>query len=481
MRIATRLWLALLFVIGVVLAIGVAVRVQEEQRLMLEVTLRDRLFFAHALHSAISREHGATDPLAEARAMLDREEVAAAHIVSRLVSTTEPAMPRPTLPAPAIEPLSRGRVVVGVHGSEILTYVPLESDGSVVIELAEPQAVSALLARIGWWSLLVQTLSIAAAAGLVTFALIGYFVGRPLGRLAVLARRIGAGELEARAEVIGRDEVAILAIEMNHMAEELGAARRALEESETERVAALEHLRHADRLRTVGELSSALAHELGTPLNVVSGHARIIEQAPETSTEARASARAILEQASRMTKIIRQVLDFSRRKGPRRDVHELAALAQHAVLTLGPLLKRNHIRVEIDAGPADRAARARVDPQQILQVLTNLITNAMHAMEEGGRVQVAIDVIDDVVPPTGVHAPRGRYARIAVVDHGTGIDAGDLPRLFEPFFTRKPEGEGTGLGLAVVEGIVKEHRGWVAVSSAPGEGSRFEVLIPAEA
>ncbi|MDQ3033431.1 MAG: HAMP domain-containing histidine kinase [Myxococcota bacterium] len=477
MRIAMRLWIALLCAIVLVLGAGVLVRLQEERRLLLEVTLRDRVFFAHALHTAIARDHGSQDPLAEARAMVEREEVAAAHIIARLVSISErSALPRPLLTSPAIDPLARGEVVVGVHEHEIVTYVPIESDGSAVIELVEPQAVDALLTRVGWWSLAAQTLALAAAAGFITFALVGWLVGRPLGRLAILARRIGAGELDARAQIRGNDEVTILASEMNHMAEQLGAARRALEESETERVAALEQLRHADRLRTVGQLSSALAHELGTPLNVVSGHARMIEESSDHATETHGSARTILEQAGRMARSLRDVLDFSRRKGPRRDVHDPAELAAHATRTLAPLTRRHRVDVEVETVAPD--ARVSVDPQHLMQVLTNLLTNGMQAMPQGGRVRVHVDEIE-TVPPTGVHAPKGRYVRMTVIDEGTGIEPADIPHLFEPFFTRKAEGEGTGLGLPVAEGIVREHGGWIAVSSEPGIGSRFEVFLPA--
>jgi two-component system NtrC family sensor kinase len=102
----------------------------------------------------------------------------------------------------------------------------------------------------------------------------------------------------------------------------------------------------------------------------------------------------------------------------------------------------------------------------------------MQAMPKGGDIEVIVEELE-TEPPTGVHAPRGRYARLAVKDQGEGIEPEDLPHLFEPFFTRKSEGEGTGLGLAVVEGIAKDHSGWVEVQSEPGRGSRFEVYLPA--
>lgn len=476
MRIATRLWIALLVTIIVVLGAGVITRVRQEQRLLLEVTLRDRRFFAMVLQTALARDHGEGDPLAEARSLLMREEIAEAHISTRLVTLGGDGLPPPRIPAADAAPLGRGEVVVGVYGGQLLTYVPLEAR-HVALELVEPHAIDSLLAQVGWQSLWTQAFTLAGLAGLVTLVLTRWLVGRPLEQLTLLARQIGAGDFTGRStEAQHRnDEVAILAREMNGMAERLDEARRALDELGAERVAALEQLRHADRLRTVGQLASALAHELGTPLNVVSGHARLIEQDASVGDEPRASALTIIEQASRMTGILKDLLGFARRRGKRTEVVELHTLAKHAARTLEPLTRRHGANIHIHEGSGP--VRVRADAQQLLQVLTNLLTNAMQAMPQGGNIEVTVDEVE-TAPPTGVHGPRGRYARIGVQDQGVGIDAADLPRLFEPFFTRKSEGEGTGLGLAVVEGITREHNGWVAVASERGCGSRFDVYLP---
>jgi signal transduction histidine kinase len=474
MRIAIRLWIALLVTIVLVLGSGVLIRIQQEQRLLLEVTLRDRRFFAHVLQGALAQHPQVGDPLQEAQAMLRREEIAGAHIEARLVGlAVDSQLPRPRLPGVQIEGLKRGKVVVGAHEDELLTYVPLEAPG-VAMELAEPHAVAELVARISWWSLWTQALALTALAGLVTLVLVRWLVGKPLGRLALLARQVGGGDLGARAPVpAGEDEVAVLAREMNGMAEGLERARRTLQELDAERVSALEQLRHADRLRTVGQLASALAHELGTPLNVISGHARLIEQ-EAVLDNVRESTSTIIEQTSRMASIIRELLGFARKRASASAVHELGALAEQAARTLEPLAQRSRVVIEVKH---EQPVHVHAAAQHVLQALTNLLTNAMHAMPQGGTVRVETS-LREVVPPTGIHAKPGRYACIAVIDTGTGFDPDDLPHLFEPFFTRKSEGEGTGLGLAVVEGIAKEHRGWVSADSHPGRGSRFEIYLP---
>ena len=168
MRIATRLWLALLATILLVLGVGVLVRVREEQDFILDLTLRDRRFFAHALQNSLSHEPGPHDPLAEARALLESEEVVEAHIVARLVATDSVlGLPAPRLPHTQTAPLGKGKVVVGVYGDELLTYVPLHADPRVAIELAEPHAVDKVLARIGWKSLIWQASVLAALSMLL--------------------------------------------------------------------------------------------------------------------------------------------------------------------------------------------------------------------------------------------------------------------------------------------------------------------------
>lgn len=476
MRIAVQLWLGFVLAIVVVLGVGVSVRVREERAHLLELTLRDRRFFAHALQAALSREHGTVDPVREARALLGEDAISAAHIDARLVSPQRAhGLPAPTLAHAADSALRRGQVYVGLHGEELITLVPVEADGVVALQLTEAQAVAAILSRYGLRSMVTQSLALGLLAGFSTLLLVRWLVGEPLGRLAALSRRIAAGELDARVPArAGVNEVSVLGREMNAMAERLQQTQRALEESEAERVAALEKLRHEDRLRTAGQLSSTLAHELGTPLNVVTGHARLIDDDPAAPAAVRESARMILEQGARMTRILRDVLDFTRRRGPQLAPRSLLDLARDAARTLSPLTRRQHVEIEVEGA----AVKVVVDAQQLLQVITNLLMNAVQASPGRGAVKVRVEEVD-AAPPTGVHAPAGRYARLSVIDRGVGIPAEDLPQLFEPYFTRKAEG--TGLGLAVVAGIVRDHRGWVTVHSVLDEGSRFEVYLPVQA
>ena len=448
-------------------------RVSEEQRQMLELTLRDRRFFAHALQRALLQGPAHDDALGEATRLLEHEAIDEAHIEARLVSLNAPNLPRPTLGDDAAKAINNHDVVVDVSDDEILTYVPV-AGGDVVIELSEPHAVGAVLKRLGLLSLLLQTGALTGLAALLTFVLVRWMVGGPLSRLSQVARKVGAGDLSVRASSDGFDEVGVLSREVNLMIEGLQTSQKALEEADFERTSLLERLRHADRLRTVGELASALAHEMGTPLNVVSGHARLLEQ--EVSPEGRESVQAILEQSTRMTKVLRNLLDFARRDR-QVGVHSVLSLVTKAVDTLKPLAARRNVALVI-ADDRDSGLEMRVDAQQILQVLTNLVVNAVQAIPNGGRVDISWRA-QEATPPEGVRASRGLYAVMTIRDTGTGIAPEDIPRLFEPFFTRKAPGVGTGLGLPVVEGILREHGGWASVSSELGKGSAFDVFVPA--
>jgi signal transduction histidine kinase len=224
---------------------------------------------------------------------------------------------------------------------------------------------------------------------------------------------------------------------------------------------ALTQLRHADRLTTIGRLAAGLAHELGTPLNVISGKASLISTGRTAADDAKNAARVIEQQTDRMTAIIRHLLDFSRRGGTGRQHTSLRAIADETADLVRPLAKRRGATITCEGEPTD----AHVNRSEIQQVLSNLLTNSIHAMPRGGKI----------VLKTGV---EGEMATLEVVDDGEGIAPHVLPRIFDPFFTTKDVGEGTGLGLSVVHGIVDDHGGSIHVASELGHGTTVRLRLP---
>jgi signal transduction histidine kinase len=238
------------------------------------------------------------------------------------------------------------------------------------------------------------------------------------------------------------------------------------------RVEALEQLRHSERLTTVGKLAAGVAHELGTPLNVISGHADLIASGVSPDDLQR-SLRVIRSQVERITRVVRQLLDFSRRAGIGPEKTDLSRLVAEALELFRPLAEKKDISLVQSGG----AVATTVNGSEIQQVLVNLVTNAMHAMQRGGTIEITTDTAMVVAPGQS----RGRpapHARISVRDEGSGIAPHVLPSVFDPFFTTKEVGEGTGLGLSVSYGIVRDHGGWISVDTLVGRGTSFHVYIP---
>ncbi|MHC4403542.1 MAG: sensor histidine kinase [Planctomycetota bacterium] len=327
------------------------------------------------------------------------------------------------------------------------------------------------------YQLLVQMAATVIVAGVVTVLMGVGVVGRPLRRLIEKTRRAAAGDLSGPLHLNTHDELAELAESMNHMCEKLAESQTTICEEAAARIAAMEQLRHADRLKTVGRLASGMAHELGTPLSVVAGRAGLIASGKLSKEEVAASADAIKAEADKMTTIIRQLLDFARRRSPRKASVDLRRVTGQTVDLLFTLAEKQKVTLEL-ANHGEPAA-AVVDIGQIQQVLTNLIINAIQAMPDGGRVELSIRR-GHVKPPEGVEAAEGEYLCVSVKDDGVGISEETRRQLFEPFFTTKDVGEGTGLGLSIAYGIVQEHGGWIDVTSEPGKGSCFTVYLPQE-
>jgi signal transduction histidine kinase len=226
----------------------------------------------------------------------------------------------------------------------------------------------------------------------------------------------------------------------------------------------------------VGKLASGIAHELGTPLNIVLARAEMIAAGETSQDETITYAGIIVDAASRMTRIIRQLLEFARRKGPQKAAQSIAPIVGRTLELLRPLGAKKHVALCLENG---ETRPVEIDANQFEQVVTNLVVNAIQAMDHEGDVTVCISE-ERVSPPADIESNAKEFACVRVTDQGAGIDAEHVPHIFEPFFTTKDVGEGTGLGLSVAYGIVLDHGGWIAVKSEVGKGTEFFVYLPHE-
>jgi signal transduction histidine kinase len=342
------------------------------------------------------------------------------------------------------------------------------------IEYSENLEQERTYLRTSHLGLALATVLIALICGLVALWLGVWLVGRPVAVLRDKARRIAAGDLSGRLALPQRDEIGELAAEIDAMSDRLRAGRGELARETEARIVAVEQLRHADRLATIGQLASGVAHELGTPLNVIAVRGKMIVAAGAWTEAVRQHARIVTEQAERMTGIIHQLLDLSRQRRPklgRADLHRIVARTLELVSAAAA---RAGVNVLVEG--RDTVALVEADQSQLEQALTNLVLNGIQAMPEGGRLTMRVER-RRARPQPGAHGREGDYVVLTVADEGVGTAPEDLPRIFEPSFTTKVRGEGTGLGLPIVSGIVAEHGGRIEVESEVGRGTRFRVFL----
>lgn len=385
----------------------------------------------------------------------------------------------PRIARERLAPLERGEDVSSVDPGEreLLTYVPLvppEASPSIgALEISHSLDREAEVRRGALRQALFVVVGLTLVTAIVTSVLGAWFIGRPMATFVEQARRVGRGDLSARIAISQRDEFGNLAEELNRMCASLADSKDAADRANRAKLDAIEQLRHADRLATVGRLAAGMAHELGTPLNVVSARAKPIMTGSVDENTKREYGRIIVEQVERMTKLMRQLLDFARTRPLSTTQADLTALVRRVVALVEPISSKKDVHVSVEA--ALGAVEARVDPAQMDQVITNLLVNAIHASREGDAISVTVTRQDATSPVDG---QRKRCAIVRVTDRGEGIKEENLARVFEPFFTTKVVGEGTGLGLSVAYGIVRDHGGWINVESSPANGSSFSVNLP---
>jgi signal transduction histidine kinase len=358
----------------------------------------------------------------------------------------------------------------------LVTRVPVRDQGGTLlgaIEVAESLEIRKGYLRSSVTGTLVATLGMVMVSGVVAPVLGVWLVGRPLRLLTLKAQRVGNGDLGGPLDLPQRDEIGLLATEVNAMCDRLAEANARSESEAQARFRALEQLRHADRLITIGRLAAGIAHELGTPLNVIAGRAKMLRRGDVDATVAQDYLAAISEQAERTTSIIRQLLDFARRRGPRMTRADLRAVVVAITKLVEPLARRK--QVELRATSSD-AVTARADATQLEQVVSNLVVNAIQACGERGTVELSWGITERTVDDSRSDAPRCAFVRVS--DDGHGMSYETMQHVFEPFFTTKDVGQGTGLGLSVAHGIVQDHGGEIGVESTPGRGSSFTVFLP---
>jgi signal transduction histidine kinase/ActR/RegA family two-component response regulator len=236
-------------------------------------------------------------------------------------------------------------------------------------------------------------------------------------------------------------------------------------------------VRQSQKLEAVGRLSGGLAHDFNNLLCVISGHAEILSERLAASDKAIHSITQIKKAADSAAALTRQLLAFSRKQVFHPRTLDLNAIVFETEKLIGRLIGED---IEVSTSLQPMLGHVRVDPVQIEQVLINLVLNARDAMPQGGKLIVETRNVDleENSPSRREIVPAGKYVVVAVTDTGCGMDEETLSRIFEPFYTTKELGKGTGLGLATVYGIVKQSGGFIWVYSEPGQGATFKVYLP---
>jgi PAS domain S-box-containing protein len=230
----------------------------------------------------------------------------------------------------------------------------------------------------------------------------------------------------------------------------------------TERTRLEEQLRRTERVAELGTLAGGMAHEIGTPMNVILGRAEyLLDRVSEEPVKQ--GLKTIITQVERITRVMNQLLSFARRKPLQAGPVDLRQIIENSLEMFQERLSRQRVQVltEINA----ECPPAQADSDQMNQVLINLMMNAIQAMPEGGTLHI------------GLH-PDGNIVKCTVADTGHGMRKDVVAKIFEPFFTTKEFGKGTGLGLTVVKGIIEEHHGSIAVETEEGKGTAFTILLP---
>jgi len=257
------------------------------------------------------------------------------------------------------------------------------------------------------------------------------------------------------------------------------ANNRRKQRSETEiREKLQDQLRQSQKMEAIGTLAGGIAHDFNNILSAAIGFTEMALTDVKKGSRVATCLEQIMIAQQRAADLINQILTFSRKSDNESKPVWIQEVIQEALSLLRSTLPSTieiHQHIDPDCGPV------LADPTQLLQIIMNLSTNSYHAMrEQGGILDIRLTplVVSDEAPPENIDLQQGTYAQISILDTGTGMNDDTVQRIFEPYFTTKERGEGTGLGLAMVHGIVQDHGGTIQIDSRPDEGTTFHIFLP---
>lgn len=328
----------------------------------------------------------------------------------------------------------------------------------------------------------VRTLSVMAIVVVLTIFAVTWLtrslMTKPVEKLLAGIDEVAQGDLTRVLLSERDDEIGALATRFNEMTFSLRESQAETQRHNDAKLKLEQRLGQTEKLATIGQLAAEIAHEVGTPLNVIAGRAKGMTKKASDAEAVKKNAGIIAEQTARITRIIQRLLDFTRRKV---GTSEPSVVNLNEVsFTTMELLEGQFAaaKVKTTLARAEALPSVKGDADRLQQVLLNLLLNAIQAMPEGGTLRCETGT-DTRRRPGLERAPEQVYVHVDVTDSGVGIPPDVRDKIFEPFYTSKEGRGGTGLGLSVCYGIVKEHDGWIEIDDAAQGGTVFRVFLPA--
>lgn len=491
MRIGTRITFATALSVTLTLAVYATFEVRGRDRSRREALAAEARATAMAMRTALEELGGKTPDLDVAA--LSR------NLARELARTTPwqvvivPADPPGTAPPLGLTPQQTRRLrylaespqlaLLEHEGGALYYAVPLRAGsarGLVVtgmLELSRPTHMLDEAKDGDVWRAALLVFLIGGVATTAVWFLTRNLMSQPMAKLLRGIDDVAKGDLSHVLLSERDDEIGAVASRFNDMTFSLRESRAETQRHNDAKSSLEQRLAHTEKLATIGQIAAEIAHEVGTPLNVIAGRARATQKKAGDLEAVHKNAEIIAEQTARITRIIQRLLDFARRKvGPTAPQKvNLNALTLTTMELLAGQFSAAKVKTRLVR--AEGLPLVSGDGDRLQQVLLNLLLNAIQAMPDGGAIELETSAAIRQRPGLEL-AKEQLYVCIEISDTGPGIPEDRRDKIFEPFYTSKDGQGGTGLGLAVCAGIVKEHDGWIEVGDTPGGGARFRVFVP---